>query len=82
MYLSNICNSRLNFFSYIKNTVTFRNFRKEGQGQLFGRMEKDRHIAEKGFVQKFINVSDFAESQGELYLLCTNRYFTSKAFPW
>jgi len=42
-------------------------------------MKKDRHIAEKGFVQKFINVSDFAESQGELYLLCTNRYFTSKA---
>ena len=33
MYLSNICNSRLNFFSYIKNTVNFRNFRKKGQGQ-------------------------------------------------
>ena len=48
--------------------ANFINSCKKGQGQgcqLFGRM--DRHIAEKGFVQKFINVSDFAESQWELY---------------
>ena len=57
-------------FSYIKEYyISKKIFEVICAFQLFGKIKNHRHIAEKGFVQKFINVSDFAESKAVRFSL-------------